>query len=437
MRAISVASLVSAFLFLSCRENPNLTATPAGQSPTPAPITCAQAPELGACSFNIQFLGNSSTRDNAGLAHLLRSSGCDLILVQELVAPPSEEYLLRNPLYRFEPYSAEEYARLPVENRVSPLGTLLKFPLAPEARGDPQALADPIKPQPKTTAFFDAMSAEGYAFVISEENTGPGGNHKNTSSAEWHLAFYDPKKFRVAPDLPHGFLSETRTWEKPWDRTPYAFPFRSADGCFDGVFINVHLRPNAGNASTARRREELRATREWIEQNCTAESGELDCWIIGDMNLENENEIRQNLPEASATAAAWTSLNLVARATNTNPNSPRPYDHVMLQPERSPSVRTQDNFRVIDLVEAMQSRWCFHWKTLESSAECPPYPGTSPYHHTTFRTFASDHHPVRWVIHPTSGDSDPSSATRAPAENKPLKSKAKQKRARAAQKTRR
>ncbi len=41
---------------------------------------------LAICSFNIQFLGQSTTRDYAALALILRD--CDIVIVQELVAPP-------------------------------------------------------------------------------------------------------------------------------------------------------------------------------------------------------------------------------------------------------------------------------------------------------------------------------------------------------------
>ena len=41
---------------------------------------------INICSFNVQFLGNPKNRDNAALANLV--GGFDIVVIQELVAPP-------------------------------------------------------------------------------------------------------------------------------------------------------------------------------------------------------------------------------------------------------------------------------------------------------------------------------------------------------------
>src|SRR5262249_48927773 len=158
------------------------------------------AAELSVCSFNIQFLGSSKERDNAGLADVLK--GYDLVVVQELIAPP--------------------YAG--------------NFP-------NGQAFV----PNPKARAFFDFMKQKGFAYRLSEEDTGPGATiHINSSATEWWVVFYKPDKIKVAADLPSGFLSPVHAHNPDFDRVPYAFGFRTMDDKLDFVLISVHLEPGAG-----------------------------------------------------------------------------------------------------------------------------------------------------------------------------------------------
>lgn len=333
-----------------------------------------QAAPLQICSFNIQFLGNSSRRDNEGLTKLLADQKCDIVTIQELVAPPSEAFLMRSKITTFESKDG-----------------ILYFPSS----------SDPIKPAPKVTAFFEEMEKQGFAdFIISEEDTGPSAYHTNGSASEWWVTFYKSDKVEPAPDLPHGFLSPLRVGkDREFERTPYAFPFRTKDGAFDFVLISVHLAPGADKKE--RRIQELSAIRLWTEEQSKL-SPERDFITLGDMNIEDASE----LGNLSQEVLSWVSLNQACNATNTNPKagSKKPYDHVMLNrsftspqevPESLVMMTQKDktriaNFTVIDLREKMAPRW-------QETQPDAPFPGSiETYQHDPFRAYYSDHMPIKF-----------------------------------------
>ena len=307
-------------------------ASPEPTSPEPTSSLAAsfQPQPINICSFNIQFLGNSKKRDNAALAKLV--SGFDIVVVQELVAPPVP-------------------------------GT---FPDR-----------TPYKLDAEAKAFFDAMQNLGFAYVLSEEDTGSGKKlHVNGSSTEWWITFYKPNKVQVAPDLPGGYLAENHLKHPDYKRVPYAFPFRSADGSCDFVLISVHLPPDSGPQVRAKRKHELKTIASWIDAHDECEK---DFIILGDMNIEDAKELTDDTP------AGFLSLNDECRSTNTQ--GTKPYDHVMYRPAFTSEIDPQTDMQVIDLVEAMKQ----HWNKPE------PYPGT-PYNHDKFRAIYSDHHPVWFRI---------------------------------------
>lgn len=303
------------------------------------PPQTAAPTDLGICSFNIQFLGNSRHRDDPALAQLL--DDCHIAVIQELVAPPSPGH----------------------------------FP-----NGKPR------KPDPEAAEFFAAMDALGFDHVLSEEDTGTSDRiHVNGSSTEWWVAFYRPEAVAPAPDLPTGFLAADRSNHDDFERVPYAFGFRSAQGA-DFVLISVHLQPGAGKKGRNRRAHELAAIGRWIDAH--DDGAERDFIILGDMNIENCKELAQVLPKG------FVSLNDECLPTNTNPKKPKPYDHVVFRPGDSAEIDRQYDMKVIDLVEHMRP----YWKGTE------PYPG-DPYDHNAFRRHYSDHHPVRFRL-AASGDDD-------------------------------
>jgi hypothetical protein len=242
-----------------------------------------------------------------------------------------------------------------------------------------------FKPNAQSAAFFKEMINNGFKYVLSEEDTGPGEEiHKNSSATEWWVAFYKNKKVRVAMDLPHGFLASDRSNNPDYDRVPYAFPFRSLIDSIDFVLISVHLAPNASGKQ--RREHELSEISSWIDAN---DKKEKDFIILGDMNIDNKKELNEVIP------AGYKSLNDECRRTNTLINNSvdsgaRPYDHVMYRPKyTSNEIDEKFDLVVLNLIKLMKPYW--------TSAN--KYPG-NPYKHDFFRQYFSDHNPILFRIKP-------------------------------------
>ncbi|MBT3378415.1 MAG: hypothetical protein HN742_35190 [Lentisphaerae bacterium] len=262
----------------------------------------ANTDQLTICSFNIQFLGSSKSRDDVALASILK--GYDVVVVQELVSPPHPA-------------------------------------LFPDG--------SPVKPDPEAAEFFDAMKDLGFDYWLSEEDTGTGDRHHNNGSAtEWWVVFYRDDNVDRAMDLPHGFLADDRSNHDDYERVPYAFSFRASEGMTDFVLISVHLQPGSGRKDKARRKHELGAISGWIGAN---DAFEKDFIILGDCNIENAGELTDTTPDG------FMSLNDECRSTNTNVNGPKPYDHIFYRPESTPEMDTGFDMAVVDLVKAMQPMW--------------------------------------------------------------------------------
>ncbi len=338
MRFYLLAFLVSLSMFVPS------TGTPYVSAATDCSVTI--------CSFNIQFLGYSTRRDNAALANTLKDY--DIVIVQELVAPPDP-------------------AEFPNVSK--------KFPDGKDVKADAEA-----------TNFFKEMKGHGFEFKLSEEDTGTGKRiHVNSSATEWFVMFYKPEMIETPADLPSGFLAEDRSNHADYERVPYAFPVRTKpDKALDFVLISVHLKPGKGPKSRARRKHELQSIGEWVKLN---DDTEKDFIILGDMNIYKEVEL------CAATPEGFLSLNDECRATNTSPRSPWPYDHVMYRPVHTTKLELDMDFdlEVVDLLEVMKDCWD------ESEGS---FPG-EPYHHHRFRAYYSDHHPVvfRMTIPATDDDS--------------------------------
>ena len=248
--------------------------------------------DLKVTSFNIQFLGNFKNRDDAALAALV--SGQDLVVIQELVAPP---------------FSG-------------------KFPDGTDFRPDVEAASS-----------FAEMVDRGFDFVLPEEDAGTSDTeHVNSTATEWFVTFYKPEAVEPAPDIPSGFLASDRFNNPDFERVSYAFSFRTNMGN-DFVLINVHLMPGAGESD--RRNEELNAIYDWIDANNEVEK---DFIILGDMNIEDCDELVEQLRQG------YISLNDECLTTNTNVRGPKPYDHVI----HNAMSEVVDDFKVIDLIETMR-----------------------------------------------------------------------------------
>lgn len=302
----------------------------------------AEVDHLTICSFNVQFLGHFKKKDDSALAAILKDY--DIVVIQELVAPPIAGTYPDDTAYTADADSAE---------------------------------------------FFEAMDELGFSYKLSEEDTGTNDEiHKNSSATEWWVAFYKLESVECVSDIPSGFLAEDRSNHDDYERVPYAFGFRTPDDKLDFVLISVHLQPGASAAEKARRKHELTAIADWIADNDDDE--EKDFIILGDMNIENTTEL------ASATPSGYLSLNDECRPTNTNPNSPKPYDHVMYNTTFTTEIDSDFDLELIDLVEAMEDSW--------TSTE-DEYPG-DPYVHNQFRQYYSDHHPVVFRIKVSAEDDD-------------------------------
>jgi len=265
-----------------------------------SPYSHAAQGNLSICSFNIQFLGSSKDRDNDALASILNHY--DLVVIQELVAPP----------YPGVFPNGERY-----------------------------------KPDPESKCFFDAMKALGFDYILSEEDTGTGDTiHSNGTNTEWFVAFFRANRVRRAADLPSGFLAEDRSNNKDYERVPYAFAFRTTSKTLDFVLISVHLQPTSGPANRARRKHELASIATWINRHNEKEK---DFIILGDMNIDNAAELADDTPPGLL------SLNYECRPTNTNCRDPKPYDHIMFNPRFT--VEIDRRMDVVNLVEAMRGFW--------------------------------------------------------------------------------
>jgi len=279
--------------------------SPAAQPPVaPTPTTeialADGSQPLSICSFNIQFLGNPKDRDHAALAEIMRPY--DIVVIQELVAPPCEGMF--------------------------PDGT-------------------PYRPDIESAEFFRAMQSLGFHWLLSEEDTGSGDKiHMNSSATEWWVAFYRPEKVQVARDLPGGFLAADRSNHDDYERVPYAFPFRTVSGGSDFVLISVHLQPGDSRAEQARRAHELQSIAAWIDQ---WDQHEQDFIILGDMNIKDSSELARSTPPG------FVSLNDECRATNTKGD--KPYDHVMYSPSHTLEVDRAFDMQVVNLAPTMRSFW--------------------------------------------------------------------------------
>ncbi|MBN2037290.1 MAG: endonuclease/exonuclease/phosphatase family protein [Chitinispirillaceae bacterium] len=297
---------------------------------------------LTVCSFNIQFLGSFQKRDNAALADIVKTY--DIVAVQELVSPPVD-------------------------------GT---YP-------DGQTYTSDIE----SKAFFDAMAPNGFNYVLSSEQTGPGQTpHTGGTAMEWWVVFFKPNKVQIATDLPMGFISEPRYHNPDYQRVPYAFGFRTPDSSMDFVLIPVHLQPGSSSSEKERRKHELLSISNWVSNQ---DSVEKDFIILGDMNIYSATEL------ANATPTGFLSLNDECRLTTTNltgAEGGKPYDHVMYNPTfTSNEIDSAFDFQVINLVEVMKPKW----------TSTGPYPG-DPYVHNEFRQYYSDHDPVIFRLIGTKDD---------------------------------
>jgi len=285
---------------------------------------------FSACSFNIKWLGSSKSKENQKLVAMLMPY--DLVIVQELVAPPYDGF----------------------------------YPGGKAYEGDAES-----------AAFFDLMSDNGFRSFLSNEDTGKNKNHSGSSQSEWFVVFYRDGVLRVDSSRCE-FISSPLVLNSTFDRVPYRFQFSTVDNTLDFSVINVHLASDEG--AMLKRQNELNAIVTYANSQW---NNEKDFLIVGDMNIQSSSEFATVLP------VHWQSLNDECRATNVasakNPDNQKPFDHVM--------YFTEYTSRDLDLVYDMQVVNLFGQYYPQWAAENPNSASSSSWVNS-FGSVFSDHYPV-------------------------------------------
>lgn len=326
---------------------------------------------LAVCTWNIQWIGHWKAKRNDDLAETLKN--CDVAVIQEMVAPPWDVTV--------------------VERRTQTPRVL---------NGDPES-----------KAFVDAMKAVGFdGVLLSPEDTGPTKNHTNATASEWYALFYKSVKVSAAPDLPSGFLARKLAGHSVYSRVPYAFALRAkreGKPSADFVLVSVHLHAKGAGESVQRskavRVREFRAINQWItKQRLKHQSKEQDFFVVGDMNIEDLEEVmaffgqpapwmeaeiasvpaasddlEPLLPEAASRLRKVRSMNYAARSRTmigTNLQRTKPFDHVMHHGDIT--LGTDPVLEILDIQKA------FKLATFPNAR--------------TFVQAYSDHNPLRFVI---------------------------------------
>jgi hypothetical protein len=248
------------------------------------------------CSFNIQFLGHFKNKDNSTLSKILIPY--DIVVIQELVAPPIKGNFTDN-----SPYKIDEESK----------------------------------------AFLEEMKKTGFDFWLSTDDTGPTKNQTNSTASEWWIVFY--KRSKVLPDSSRyfGFVSQPLVANPNQDRVSFVFPFKSNKGNSTFSIIPVHLNPGDSQEDFIRRQTEFNYLFNWVKKQSETNK---DFWIIGDCNIYKSNEFEK------FKTLDFFSLNDKCKPTNTkiyeSMDKGKPYDHVFYNSHSKEDLIIK-SFQVIDL----------------------------------------------------------------------------------------
>lgn len=245
--------------------------------------------DINVGTYNIKWLGYSKTRDNVAISKMLSKGKRDLVVVQEIVAPPYEMII-----------------------------------------GDKA-----IKADPEVTLFFEAMKEEGYDYILSEEDTGTGNKiHMNSARTEWFASFYKKDKLTL---IDSGFIAQDRSNNDEYERVPYYNYFIDNKG-MDFVVISTHLQPGKSKAKRIRRYQELNSIINFITE-VQKNHEENDFIILGDMNVYDCEVLDENLSNDFVRANT--------ECLNSNLKRTEPYDQVLY----NKNYTTIQNYQVIDMYE--------------------------------------------------------------------------------------
>lgn len=252
---------------------------------------------LEICSWNIQWLGNYTKKDNNSIADYL--SKYDIVVIQELVATP------------FTITCSD--------------GTIMKE--------DKQA-----------SEFFASMKKQGFNYSISNEDTGSpksGKPHSNGSSTEFFAVFYKENKVAIDSSLANEYIDSTLFRNPIFTRVPHAFSFSTNEGN-DFTLISVHL--TADDSEQEKRKTELEGIYTWIERN---DSVEKDFIILGDFNLKDKIE------HDNVLCNGCSSLNYSCEPSSLGG---KPYEHVFYNAQDSKEIDS-NSFEILNMKLIFKNYW--------------------------------------------------------------------------------
>jgi hypothetical protein len=314
--------------------------------------------ELAVCSFNISFVGHWKAVDKQSekLAKFLQP--CDVIAMQELVAPPTNYGLdaADNPYVWLDQDELLKEAA-----KKDPQELIESFTPWWTEKTKPQGIVEEWEADYQAFHFVGHMLKAGFEFVLSKGDTGKTVNHNNSTSSEWHAVFY--RKNRVFPvpttDMPSGWTkldpAEPLAKHPVYDRLPYAFAFRTVpqtgDKQIDFVLINVHLHSTQTRANESEkdagliRANELFHIFKWIEK-MQAIYPERDFITLGDMNVVSAKQLEDIAIEFKAKMAAAgmksqdniVTLNEDSHPTNVSRKDPKPFDQIFFDSQHTKEI---------------------------------------------------------------------------------------------------
>lgn len=311
---------------VSIRLNGERPAWASGGAAQPTgPVATGVPRLLNACSFNMRFIGSGDHKQYQAMADML--AVYDLVIVQELVAPPE----------------TLTFAGITIASSMG------------------------------SETFFTVMHSKGFAHALSEGKTGDNNNTTRGNTSEYFVVFYKPNVLTYVPAR-SGFIDAPLVANNVFSRVPWKFHFRTVDGTLDFTAIDVHLKPDQGNASA--RKAELA----FVAAHANAD-GERDQLIVGDMNFYTCAEMEAALP------SGYSSLNAACLITNIAAVEKHPYDHVMYREQYTGNDMVNGSFEVLPLQTLMKAKW---------DPDDGVYPTVPPKSSAFYGGYFSDHNPVAW-----------------------------------------
>lgn len=298
------------------------------------PILCGLAQDtLSICSFNIQFLGHFKNRENTILAEILQDH--DIVVVQEMVAPPKEGEYPDGTKYKKDKESAD---------------------------------------------FLKEMEKKGFSYWLSQEDTGPSKNHTPTTASEWWIVFYKSKSVLPDTNRCYGFVSIPLIQNDIYQRVPYAFPFKAVQGNSNFTLVSVHLKPGDSKVEKEIRQKELNELITWTS---TVTESNKDFYIIGDCNIYKPEEFFhfKESGVSSLNDKCMTTTSLAYKLQSKG----QPYDHVFYSTHSQEDI-LENSFEVMDLRKEI----------IDHSA--PGQFVLDPFDYEFFKTRFSDHLPISFKL---------------------------------------